>query len=110
MFLKIVQDHGQSDQISRQTTIECKYYETIYHPSPTQTPLPPVNYCIRPDVIYAFLDDYDEDGVPIGACDTHIFYELWAYPDKKEPVQVLLHNAIVFVMNNNGKTIDKMYT
>jgi len=109
MFIKITQTDSQSDESTRTIVLECKRYEKIFHPEPTQSPMPPRNYTIREDVIYAYSDDYSEEGSMVSPRDEHFFYELWAYDDNKEPIQILLRDAIVYVMNSEGKTIDKMY-
>jgi len=109
MFIKITQADSQIDGSNRTIVFECKRYEKSFHPEPTQLPTPPRNYVIREDVIYAYVDDYSEEGSMVSPRDAHFFYELWAYDDNKEPIQVLLRNATVYVMNGEGKTIDKMY-
>lgn len=96
------------------------------HPSEDQSdnPFPKASYIFECD---HYSINRIRPGVPVGVRDDHLgLYwetnkgdepdpvteftkELWLYGGDHS-VQILLYGAVVFVMNNNGKTIDKIYT
>jgi len=60
---------------------------------------------VRDDAIYAFCQP------PLRATPEPAAFraEMWLWRDVGDATQVLLSNAIVYVMNDEGKTVDKFY-
>jgi hypothetical protein len=95
MFIKIV--HFDMDESEQRVLFECREMRW---------------YKIHEGQQVAVNDDYREyfqhyDGVQKPLKNTA---EMWLYTDDKKPVQVLLcSNALVYVMNEEGKTVDRYH-
>ena len=92
MILKMVRNYRSKDDSPPEMVVECDRY--IVSSSIKASDL-------EGDVIY-FWDD--------GAGNRKPTICISAFQEGRDPKRLMLSNAEVFVMNNDGKTVDRIYT
>ena len=92
MILKIRRNYGKEWETIPEVTVECDRYDRrAYVPDDNQIGAAQSMFC-------------DEDG------EVNPLYTIRTYKNRKFAELFLLGHATVFVMNNEGKTIDTIYT
>lgn len=99
MFIKVIplaDQHGQ--KVTRDWTFECDVYERAV-------------VILSPFLAAGDFDfniwDVDADDESENAEYTCVTLRFWAFGDENNYFNVLLRNAAVYVMNNDGNTIDR---